>query len=149
MSLSSSASLCLYTVCALEGCKQQAASRKGTLPTSGFVHTEPRTFVVYRCLGISHILHSQLTFLCKLFCCFCIAQSCRATWATINRPVSCRPRPRHTALPNALSTHESSLKCLAVCATFGRRPRVVGQGLTERCCTLAFQLLLRATVQPT
>ena len=94
MSLSSSDSHGLYAVCAVEGCKQQSASRKGAVPTNGFVRSEPRTFVVYRCLGISRTLHSNLHSFASCSVVFELLGSCRATWATINRPVSCRPRLR-------------------------------------------------------
>ena len=72
MLLSSSASLGLYLVCALEGCKQQSTSRKGAVPTSGFVHLEPRTFIVYRCLGISHSMHSNLHSFASCFVVFAL-----------------------------------------------------------------------------
>ena len=94
MSLSSSASHGLYAVCAVESCKQQFASRKGAVPTSGIVHSEPRTFVVYRFLGISHTLHSNLHSFASCFVAFELLGSCRSTLATINRPVSCWLRPK-------------------------------------------------------
>ena len=144
ISLSSSDSHGLYAVCAVEGCKQLSASRKGAVPTNGFVHLEPRTFVVYRCLGISSTLHSNLHSFASCFVVFELLGSCRATWATINRPVSCWPRPRQHF---PIRCQPMNRRCsVAVCTTFGGRSRVVVQGLTERCCTLALQLLLRATV---